>query len=50
MNYRHRKIIEIAQEFGYTTASQFANFLKSYRPTLKVNANGKESIYLALSI
>jgi len=48
MNYKNRKIIELAQEFGYTTASQFANFLKNYKPTLETNKSGKEFIYFSL--
>ena len=48
MNYKNRKIIDIAQEFGYTTAKEFANFLKIYNPQIKINKNGKKLIYLSL--
>ena len=48
MNYKNRKIIDIAQEFGYTTAKEFANFLKIYNPKIKTNENGEKLIYLSL--
>ena len=48
MNYKNRKIIEIAQAFGYTTAKGFAIFLKLYNPQIKVNTKGKELMYLPL--
>ena len=48
MNYKDRKIIEIAQSFGYLTAKEFANFLKRYNPEIKTQANGKKLIYLSL--
>ena len=48
MNYKHRKIIEVAQQFGYLTAKEFANFLKVYNPKIKTNHNGKELVYLSL--
>ena len=48
MNYKNRKIIEIAQEFGYTTAKEFATFLKLYNPQIKVTESGKELMYLSL--
>ncbi len=48
MNYKHRKIIEIAQQFGYTTAKEFAKFLKLYNPQIKINTKGREFIYLPL--
>ncbi len=48
MNYKDRKIIEIAQSFGYLTAKEFANFLKSHNPKIKISNNGRELIYLSL--
>jgi len=48
MNYKNRKIIEVAQQFGYTTAREFAIFLKRYRPTISTNETGREFISLAL--
>jgi len=48
MNYKNRKIIEVAQQFGYTTAKEFAIFLKLYRPTISTNETGREFISLAL--
>jgi hypothetical protein len=48
MNYKNRKIIEVAQKFGYTTAKEFANFLKIYNPSIETNESGKKFIYLAL--
>ena len=48
MNYKNRKIMEIAQQYGYTTAKEFANFLKRYNPQIKVNSSGKELMYLSL--
>ena len=48
MNYKDRKIMRVAQEFGYTTASQFANFLNSYKPTIEINKSGRELVYLSL--
>ena len=48
MNYKDRKIIEVAQSFGYLTAKEFANFLKIYNPQIKVNSRGRELMYLSL--
>jgi len=48
MNYKDSKIIELAQSFGYTTAKEFANFLKKYKPTIETNESGKHFIYLSL--
>lgn len=48
MNYKNRKIMDIAQQFGYTTVREFANFLKIYNPQIKINSNGKELMYLSL--
>jgi len=48
MNYKNRKIIEIAQRYGYTTASEFAEFLNKYKPTLEINKSGKKLIQLSL--
>ena len=48
MNYKNRKIIEIAQQLGYTTAKEFANFLKLYRPTISTNETGRKFISLAV--
>jgi len=48
VNYKNRKIIEIAQEFGYTTAKEFATFLKLYKPTISTNESGRKFISLAL--
>lgn len=48
MNYKNREIIEIAQSFGYTTAKEFASFLKKYTPAIETNEDGKKFIYLAL--
>lgn len=47
MNYKDSKIIALAQSFGYTTAKEFANFLKKYNPSIETNANGKEFISLS---
>jgi len=48
MNYKNRKIMEIAQQLGYTTAKEFAKFLKRYKPTISTNETGREFISLAL--
>jgi len=48
MNYKNRKIIEIAQKYGYTTASELANFLKKYKPSIEINDSGKKIIQLSL--
>jgi len=48
MNYKNRKIIEVAQQFGYTTAKELANFLKYYKPTISTNETGREFVSLAL--
>ena len=48
MNYKNRKIMEIAQQYGYTTAKEFANFLRKYNPQIKTKENGKRLIYLSL--
>ena len=40
--------MDIAQQYGYTTAKEFANFLRTYNPKIKTNENGKELIYLSL--
>ena len=48
MNYKNRKIIEVAQKFGYTTAKELASFLKIYKPTITTNEKGKEFISLSL--
>jgi len=48
MNYKNRKIIEIAQQLGYTTAKEFANFLKVYKLNTSTNESGKTLISLAL--
>jgi len=38
--------MEVAQQFGYTTAKEFANFLKRYRPTISTNETGRELLAL----
>ena len=48
MNYKNRKIIDVAQQFGYSTAKEFAEFLRLYNPQIKVNENGKELMYISL--
>jgi len=48
MNYKNRKIIEVAQQFGYSTAKEFADFLKRYKPTMSTNETGREFVSLAL--
>jgi len=48
MNYKNREIIKLAQKYGYTTASELANFLKKYKPRLEINESGKRIIQLSL--
>jgi len=48
MNYKNRKIIEIAQQLGYTTAKEFANFLKIYKPSVSIHESGQKFISLSL--
>ena len=48
MNYKNRKIIDLAQSLGYTTAKDLANFLRKYKPSLKTNERGKQFISLSL--
>ena len=48
MNYKNRKIIEIAQQLGYTTAKDFANFLKIYKLSISTHKSGKKLISLSL--
>ena len=48
MNYKNRKIIEIAQSLGYTTAKEFANFLKIYKPSISTNKSGRKFISFSL--
>ena len=48
MNYKNRKIIEIAQKLGYTTAKEFATFLKIYKPSVSTNENGRKFVSLSL--
>jgi hypothetical protein len=48
MNYKNRKIIEIAQQLGYTTVKEFANFLRIYKPSISTNESGKKFISLSL--
>lgn len=48
MNYKNRKIIDLAQSFGYTTAKDLANFLRKYKPFMETNERGKQFISLLL--
>jgi len=48
VNYKDHKIIDIAQEFGYTTAKGLADFLKKYHPCIETNESGKQFISLSL--
>ena len=48
MNYKNRKIIEIAQRLGYNTVKEFATFLRTYKTTITTNQNGKELISITL--
>ena len=48
MNYKDSKIIELAQSFGYTTAKDLANFLKTYKPSIKTSNGGEKFIHLSL--
>ncbi len=48
MNYKNRKIIELAQRFGYTTAKELATFLRKYNPSIRTNENGQKFIALNL--
>jgi hypothetical protein len=48
MNYKNRKIIEIAQQLGYTTAKEFATFLKIYKPSISTNESGRKFISFSL--
>jgi len=48
MNYKNREIIDIAQSFGYSTAKEFANFLKKYNPSIETDESGEKFIYLTL--
>ena len=48
MNYKNRKIMDIAQQYGYLTVKEFAYFLKIYHPKIEINENGKEFIHLSL--
>jgi len=36
MNYKNKKILKIAQNNGYTTAKDFAHFIKKYREILEI--------------
>jgi len=49
MNYKNRKIIEVAQQLGYTTAKEFANFLKIYEPRIATNQSGRKFISFSLA-
>ncbi len=48
MNYKNRKIIDLAQNLGYITAKDLADFLRKYKPSLDTNKSGKEFISLSL--
>jgi len=48
MNYKNRKIMEVAQQFGYITVRDFANFLRIYNPSIQRNESGREFMYLSL--
>ena len=48
MNYKNRKVIEIAQKLGYRTAKEFASFLKIYKPSVSTNDSGQKFISLSL--
>ena len=45
MNYKDSKIIELAQRLGYTTAKEFASFLKIYKENI---SSDEKFISLAL--
>ena len=44
MNYKNKKILEIAQRHGYSTAKDFAKFIKKYKAILKIHYHRRELI------
>ena len=44
MNYKNKKILEIAQKHGYKTAKDFARFIKKYKEILEIHDHRRQLI------